>query len=122
MHHTDCALAGRNDAEVRSGLSPEQLVGSQGWEFLAMPDPDAALAADVEAVRTCEALPVGIQVEGWRYDVATGAVVRVVPTPGSPTKPAADRRDCGLTGVPLQAGDEQTFGKTTGTECSVLLI
>jgi carbonic anhydrase len=79
MHHTDCALAGRDDAEVRSGLSPQQLEGAQGWEFLAMPDPDAALAADVNAVRTCEALPAGIRVEGWRYDVATGAVLQVIP-------------------------------------------
>jgi carbonic anhydrase len=80
MHHTDCALAGRDDAEVRSGLSPQQLAGSPGWEFLAMPDPDAALAADVQAVRTCPALPPGIQVEGWRCDVATGAVLQVIPS------------------------------------------
>jgi carbonic anhydrase len=78
MHHTDCALAGRSDAEVRSGLSPGQLEGSAGWEFLAMPDPDAALAADVNGVRTCAALPPGIAVEGWRYDVATGAVLQVI--------------------------------------------
>jgi len=80
MHHTDCALAGRDDAEVRSGLSPQQLAGSSGWEFLAMPDPDAALAADVQTVRTCPALPPGIRVEGWRYDVATGAVLQVIPS------------------------------------------
>ena len=79
MHHTDCALAGRDDAEVRSGLSPRQREGSRGWEFLAMPDPDAALATDVDAVRTCPALPPGIRVEGWRYDVATGAVRQVIP-------------------------------------------
>ncbi len=79
MHHTDCALAGRDDADVRSGLSPQQREGSRGWEFLAMPDPDAALAADVDAVRTCEALPGGIQVEGWRYDVGTGVVRQVIP-------------------------------------------
>jgi len=80
MHHTDCALAGRDDDEVRSGLNPEQLEGVRGWEFLAMPDPDAALAADVNAVRTCPALPVGIRVEGWRYDVGTGAVIQVIPS------------------------------------------
>jgi carbonic anhydrase len=80
MHHTDCALAGRDDAEIRSGLSPKQREGSSGWEFLAMPEPDVALAADVDAVRTSPALPPGIQVEGWRYDVATGAVLRVIPS------------------------------------------
>ena len=80
MHHTDCALAGRDDAEVKSGLSPDQLRSASNWEFLAMPDPEVALAADVEAVRTCVALPTGIRVEGWRYDVATGAVRQVIPS------------------------------------------
>jgi carbonic anhydrase len=85
MHHTDCALAGRDDAEVRTGLSPQQLAGSEGWRFLAMPEPDAALAADVDAVRTSPALPTGIRVEGWRYDVATGAVLQVIPSPATTT-------------------------------------
>jgi carbonic anhydrase len=80
MHHTDCALAGRDDAEVRAGLSPEQRGASVGMDFLAMPDPDAALAADVQAVRTCEALPPGVRVEGWRYDVGSGAVLRLIPS------------------------------------------
>ncbi|HEX3840117.1 MAG TPA: carbonic anhydrase [Acidimicrobiales bacterium] len=80
MHHTDCALAGRDDAEVRAGLSPEQREASAGLDFLAMPDPDAALAADVQAVRSYEALPTGVRVEGWRYDVGSGAVLRVIPS------------------------------------------
>ncbi|HEX3459277.1 MAG TPA: carbonic anhydrase [Acidimicrobiales bacterium] len=86
MHHTDCALAGRDDARVRAGLSPEQREASAGLDFLAMPDPDAALAADVQAVRSYAALPAGVRVEGWRYDVSSGAVLRVIPsqavTPG----------------------------------------
>lgn len=78
MHHTDCALAGRDDTAIRSGLSPQQSEGSKGWAFLTMPDPDAALAADVDAVRSCAALPPEVHVEGWRYDVDTGVVHRVV--------------------------------------------
>jgi hypothetical protein len=80
MHHTDCALAGRDDAEVRAGLSPEQREASAGMDFLAMPDPDAALAADVQAVRSFAALPTGVRVEGWRYDVGNGAVLRLIPS------------------------------------------
>lgn len=45
-----------------------------------MPDPDAALATDIRAVRTCAMLPAGICVEGWRYDVRSGVVDRVVPS------------------------------------------
>ena len=64
MHHTDCALARGGEAEVRSGLSEAQAANSEGWDFLTMDDPDGALAADVEAVRTCAVLPDGIAVEG----------------------------------------------------------
>jgi carbonic anhydrase len=80
MHHTGCALAGRTADDLRSGLSAAQAAGAQGWDFLAMPDPDGALAADVHAVRTCAALPSGVVVEGWRYDVDTGLVDRVIPS------------------------------------------
>lgn len=78
MHHSGCALAGRGDAEIRAGFTAEQTSCSQTWDFLTMPDPDAALAADVHAVRTCAVLPRGVRVEGWRYDVETGLVDRVI--------------------------------------------
>lgn len=79
MHHTECAMANNSDAAIRDQLTAEQQAGTEGWEFLAMPDPDAALAADVQTVRSCAGLPKGVQVEGWRYDVRTGEVRRVVP-------------------------------------------
>lgn len=78
LHHTGCALAGRDEEAIRAGLDPAQRSGSAGWTFLAMPDADAALAADVTAVRTCAALPAGLPVQGWRYDVQTGTVHRVI--------------------------------------------
>lgn len=78
MQHTDCALAGRSDDDIRSRLREAGTAGSEVWEFLAMPDPDRALRVDVDAVRTCPLLPPGIRVEGWRYDVESGSVHRVV--------------------------------------------
>lgn len=78
MHHTDCALAHRSEAEIRSGLSAAQVVNSNDWDFLSMPDPDAALRSDVHSVRTCAVLPDRTVVEGWRYDVETGMIDRVV--------------------------------------------
>lgn len=80
MQHTDCALARRSDESIRSDLAGAGRSEAGSWEFLAMPDPDAALVADVERVRRCAALPAGVLVEGWRYDVATGLVERIVPT------------------------------------------
>ena len=80
MQHTDCALAGRSDDELRAGLRAGGAEVGDGWEVLAMPDPDAALRADVETVRSCALLPRGVRVEGWRYQVDSGRVLRVVPS------------------------------------------
>lgn len=79
MHHAGCALAGTDDSAFTDALPPEQRRATEGWSWLSMPDPDAALSEDVAAVRSCRGLPAGLQVEGWRYDVETGAVSRVIP-------------------------------------------
>jgi carbonic anhydrase len=78
MHHTDCALARGGEAQLRSGLNEKQAAHSEGWDFLTMDDPDKALAEDVHVVQTCEVLPDGVRVEGWRYDVQTGVVDRII--------------------------------------------
>ncbi len=78
MQHTDCALGHRDNDDVRAELVENGVDDPTGWDFLAMPDPDAALAGDVEVVRTCALLPTGVRVEGWRYHVETGAIDRVV--------------------------------------------
>jgi carbonic anhydrase len=82
MHHTNCALAGRSDGDIRSELPDGPRRDSSAWEFLTMPDPNAALAADVAAVRSCSLLPDQVAVEGWRYQVETGEILRVIPSTG----------------------------------------
>ena len=44
-----------------------------------MADPDAVLAADVATLRASTLLPAGTRIEGWRYDVHTGVIHRLVP-------------------------------------------
>jgi len=78
MQHTNCALADRTDADIRSGLVEAGRGSAADWEFLTMPDPDAALRHDVDLVRSCSLLPPATQVEGWRYHVETGVVEPVV--------------------------------------------
>ena len=80
MQHTGCALAHRSDEQIRADLGAQHVEQPEAWQYLAMPDPDAALATDVAAVRSCEALPQGVLVEGWRYDVETGRIDRVIRT------------------------------------------
>jgi carbonic anhydrase len=68
VHHTQCALMNTTDDELRAAVGP----GSETWVFEAMPDPDAALDADVQRVRDCPLLPASVAVEGFLYDVADG--------------------------------------------------
>ncbi len=78
MQHTGCALAFRSDEEVRKDLVALGAADAGEWEFLTMPDPDAALRQDVEAVRSCPHLPSGTGVEGWRYRVEDGVIDQVI--------------------------------------------
>jgi carbonic anhydrase len=80
MQHTNCALADETDVGVRARLADQGTEGVEDWEFLAMPDPDGALRTDVALLRSCPQLPADIRVEGWRYDVGTGRIRRVVPS------------------------------------------
>lgn len=82
MQHTNCALADRSDDDIRADLRAIQLARAAELEFRSMPDPDAALRADVELVRSSDFLAAGVVVEGWRYDVQTGLIKRVVPAEG----------------------------------------
>lgn len=78
MQHTECALADIGEGEVLAQLEKAGTEVTASWEFLAMDDPDGALREDVERVRTCSLLPEGVAVEGWRYDVSSGLIERIV--------------------------------------------
>lgn len=78
MQHTDCAMTNRTDEAIRADLIAAGGVGAADWEFLAMPDPDLSLRRDVDAVRGCGLIPSDIPVEGWRYDVETGAIKQIL--------------------------------------------
>jgi len=79
MQHTGCALAGRSDEDVERDLAVRG-VALQGprTAWLAMESPDDALVADVELIRSSPLVAPGTRVEGWRYDVETGGVERIV--------------------------------------------
>ena len=52
-----------------------------------MPDPDGSLREDVDVVRSCELLPREVGVEGWRYRVESGEIVRFTSLPRSGPRP-----------------------------------
>nr|MDT0664692.1 hypothetical protein [Micromonospora sp. DSM 115978] len=79
MQHTLCALAGKTDADLAAAVAAAtgNTLAAETW-LGAFPEPDRALAGDVAVVRDHPSLPAGVVVEGWRYDVTTGLVARVV--------------------------------------------
>lgn len=77
--HTDCAMAGMDDDELREKLlacSPE--VAKLDVPLLATTDQAATLAADIARLRRTPGLAEGVIVGGFRYDVSTGLLEELV--------------------------------------------
>ncbi len=78
LQHTGCALAHEQDAVVAERLAADGVASPEAVDWLAMPDPDEALHADVERLRTSGLLPPATRVEGWRYNIVDGSIARIV--------------------------------------------
>ena len=74
MHHTDCGAAKIKNDALRTAVTEATGNDPADVNFHLIDDAGAALAEDVELVRTCPYLPVGIAVAGMVYDVHSGAV------------------------------------------------
>jgi carbonic anhydrase len=74
VHHTNCGLDGRTEAEVAAKTGVDDI------EFLAFADVEQSVMTDVEAIRASGKLPSGFVVWGGVYDVDTGAL-RIVAGP-----------------------------------------
>jgi carbonic anhydrase len=75
IHHTSCAMA-TTEGELTRMIAGQAGTQPDGWTWHTIDDPDAALAADVEAVRQCSLIDA--EVTGWRYDIDTGRIIPVV--------------------------------------------
>lgn len=74
VQHTRCRMVGASNDEIRTTIGP----AAAGHDFLPIDDQARTLAADVEAVRTCEMIAPGVVVAGFVYDVDTGLLDAVV--------------------------------------------
>jgi carbonic anhydrase len=77
VQHTDCAMVGKTDDDIRARILTERGSDAQGWEFLATTDRDAALDEDLARISSCPLLPPDLQVGAFVFDVRTGALERV---------------------------------------------
>lgn len=74
VHHTDCGAAKITLPMLRGRVSAATGNDPADLEFHLIEDQAAAMAADIEAIRSCPYLPVGTAVAGFLYDVTTGTV------------------------------------------------
>jgi carbonic anhydrase len=75
VHHTDCAMFGSTDEEIRARIATLRGVDASGWDFLAGTDQRATLKGDIELIESCPLLPRDLQVGGFIFDVHTGELV-----------------------------------------------
>lgn len=74
VQHTDCAMVGHTDDEVRSRIEAASGTSAAGWEFLATNDQRATVAADLARLASCALLPPGLEVGAFVFDVRTGGL------------------------------------------------
>jgi carbonic anhydrase len=75
VQHTDCAMVGVTDDELRSRISVIRGADASGWDFLTSVDQQAALRDDIRRIESCPLLPPGLAVGGFVFDVHTGELV-----------------------------------------------
>jgi carbonic anhydrase len=75
VQHTECAMVGSTDDELRARISALRGVDASGWEFLAGKDQAATLRDDIRRITTCPLLPPDLDVGGFIFDVRSGELV-----------------------------------------------
>ena len=77
VQHTDCAVVGSTDEEIRARVSAIRGVDASGWKFLAGTDQPGMLRHDIHLIKSCPLLPSDLEVGGFVLDIHSGALVRV---------------------------------------------
>jgi carbonic anhydrase len=75
--HTECAMVGTTDDELRARISEKSGADAAGWDFLSSTDQLATLREDIARITTCALLPADLEVGAFIFDVHTGALAEV---------------------------------------------
>lgn len=76
--HTDCRMTKASEEQIHALIAADSGIDTRSLEFRAIADQASVLAADVQKIRSSPFLPPRVQVGGFLYDVATGALQQVV--------------------------------------------
>lgn len=77
VQHTDCAMIGSTDEDLRQRIGSMRGADASGWEFLASTDQLATMRADLQRIRTCDLLPSDLDVAGFIFDVRSGRLTPI---------------------------------------------
>lgn len=74
MHHTQCAMAGASDDDMRDRIAAASGGDVSDFEPLTMSDQRATAAADIVRLRECPLIPATVEVGALLFDVHTGEI------------------------------------------------
>ena len=74
LPHTDCKMAENDEADFHRIIDEKYGVNTSSLEFRTTKDQRAALASDLNRIRSYPLLREGVSVVGGIYDVKTGAI------------------------------------------------
>jgi carbonic anhydrase len=77
--HTNCAMVDTTEEAIRARIEAATGASTAGWDFLATTDQLATIHQDIERIRSCPLLPSDLAVEGFIFDVHSGALTPVAP-------------------------------------------
>jgi carbonic anhydrase len=72
VQHTDCAMAGRTNDDIRAHLRSALGASADDWDFLTMADQVESLRDDLDRIAECPLIPPDVERGGFIFDVTTG--------------------------------------------------
>jgi carbonic anhydrase len=78
VEHTECKMASATVEEVHEGIFEASGLDTRSLDFQLMDDQLAALAVDIQKIRSSPYLPAELVVGGFLYDVRTGVLREVL--------------------------------------------
>lgn len=72
VQHTECAMVGPTEDEIRATIGAARGVDASEWDFLTSTDQVATLRADIARIEACPLLPPDLDVAGFLFDVHSG--------------------------------------------------
>src|SRR5580698_11446680 len=68
VRHTNCAMVGSTEEEMRDRVEAASGVDASGWDFLATTDQQATMRHDLALIAACPLLPPDLDVASFIFD------------------------------------------------------